>query len=50
LLKAIVFDVYQSGVGFDGAEGSILDWDVKIGEDVECAAFADVGHAEQAHL
>lgn len=46
LLKTCIFDVDEGSIWIDGTERSVLDWDVEIGEEVESAAFADVGHAE----
>jgi hypothetical protein len=42
--------VYEGCIGVDGAERSVLDGDVEVGEQVEGAAFADVGHPEQTHF
>lgn len=49
-IEAGIFDRDEGSIGIDGAEGNIFSRHVKVGEDVEGAAFADVCHAKQAHL
>ena len=48
--KARIFDRNESRVGFDGAKWSVLNRNIEVGEEIESAAFAYVGHSKKAHL
>ena len=48
--KARICYFDESTIGFNGAEGEIFSWNIESREQIECAAFTDVGHSYNTHF